>query len=169
MAHRPIGAGGVFQRELGNCGRGRTLTYAQVLATSFSDAPADNGFLLMSRYERGLHNQLHRLLSRYDQLKKLRPTMPIDETEAARGGVPTRIAAAAASATPAAAAAAPQLESPDANRTQSKPTENPPGGAESPESVVSAPAPATRQSHDDPDAAASPPAPVTPAPNRPGM
>src|SRR5688500_3110386 len=72
----------LFQRELKKCGRGKTLSASEILARRFSDEPANNGFLLMGRYERGLHGQLHRLMSRYEWLKKHRALMPPDEDEA---------------------------------------------------------------------------------------
>ena len=74
----------MFQLELRRCGKRAAgqLSAAQVLARRFSDEPTSNGFLLIGRYERSLHNQLHRLMSRYEWLKKNRATMPIDEDEA---------------------------------------------------------------------------------------
>jgi hypothetical protein len=72
----------MFELELHKCAKGEAISAAQVLARRFSDEPTSNGFLLISRYERGLHNQLHRLMTRYEWLKKNRARMPIDEDEA---------------------------------------------------------------------------------------
>jgi len=72
----------IFERELRKVrGRGQQLTASQLLARRFSDDPSDNGFLLIGRYERGLHNQLHRLLSRFDTMQRRRPTTPSPSDE----------------------------------------------------------------------------------------
>ncbi len=60
-----------------------SLSPSDVLARRFSDAPGNNGFALMERYERGMRNQLLRLLRQFDQLKKQRVTTPYDEEEVA--------------------------------------------------------------------------------------
>ncbi|MEA2736461.1 MAG: hypothetical protein QOE14_2912 [Humisphaera sp.] len=71
----------LFEEELQKCAEGEEISAADVLARRFSDDPTRNGFLLMGRYERGLHNQLLRLLRQYDQSKKNRAThpWPVDE------------------------------------------------------------------------------------------
>src|SRR5688500_2706223 len=66
----------MFQLELKRCAKRETLTASQVIARRFSANPTDNGFLLLGRYERGLHNQLHRLLARFDLMQRRRPTTP---------------------------------------------------------------------------------------------
>jgi len=71
----------MFELELKKCGKRQTLTASQVIARRFSDDPTKNGFLLIGRYERGLHNQLLRLMARYEWLKKHRPITPPDEDE----------------------------------------------------------------------------------------
>jgi hypothetical protein len=70
----------MFELELRKVrGRGQQLTASQLIARRFSGDPTTNGFLLIGRYERGLHNQLLRLMSRYEWLKKHRPTVPVDQ------------------------------------------------------------------------------------------
>jgi hypothetical protein len=73
----------IFELELEKCAAGEELSASQVLARRFSDDPTRNGFLLIGRYERGLHNQLLRLMSRFDALAKRRATTttpwPADE------------------------------------------------------------------------------------------
>jgi hypothetical protein len=71
----------MFEQELGKCGKGEVISASELLARRFSDDPTRNGFLLIGRYERGLHNQLHRLMARFEWLKKHRPEMPADEDE----------------------------------------------------------------------------------------
>jgi hypothetical protein len=66
----------MFQLELKRCAKRETLTASQVIARRFSANPTDNGFLLLGRYERGLQNQLHRLLARFDLMQRRRPTTP---------------------------------------------------------------------------------------------
>jgi hypothetical protein len=57
------------------------LSPSDVLARRFSDAPQNNGFALMERYERGMRNQLLRLMRQFDQLKKQRASTPYDPNE----------------------------------------------------------------------------------------
>jgi hypothetical protein len=72
----------MFELELRKIrGKGQELSASQVIARRFSDDPMRNGFLLINRYERGLHNQLHRLMSRYDAMQKRRPTVPWPQEE----------------------------------------------------------------------------------------
>jgi len=58
-----------------------TLSPSDVLARRFSDAPQNNGFALMERYERGMRSQLLRLMRHFDQLKKQRTLTPYDPNE----------------------------------------------------------------------------------------
>jgi hypothetical protein len=76
MNRLPQAQADMFELELRKCAKRETLTASQVIARRFSDHPSDNGFLLIGRYERGLHNQLLRLMSRYDAMQKKRPTTP---------------------------------------------------------------------------------------------
>ena len=185
----------MFELELRRCGRrgrggGAQLSAAQVLARRFSDEPTSNGFLLIGRYERSLHNQFHRLMARYEGLKKNRPTMPIDEDEArlaherrwaeieadlaadARRVNAQREAEAAQAAARCAAANASPAATPQApaKRTQSNPSPHPAEASESGNSPAIEKAPATERTHC--GSAASPSAATLALPcaeNAPGM
>ena len=76
----------IFAEELDKAHRpGDTpgsLASSDVLARRFSDDPNRNGFLLLGRYERGMQNQLLRLLRQYEKETKDRPQTPHDAGEA---------------------------------------------------------------------------------------
>jgi hypothetical protein len=117
------------------------------------------------------------VLSRYDQLRKLRATMPLDPGEAvpAERAITDERMQAQREAFARREQALDRGEPPAnpceadidrailfarrqrAERTQSKPTENAPGEAGSRKCAVSRPAPATKRTHGDP-AGLSPPA-----------
>jgi ATP-dependent exoDNAse (exonuclease V) beta subunit len=163
----------IFEQELARCAKGETLSASQVLARRFSDDPTRNGFLLIGRYERGLRNQLHRLMARFEWLKKHRATMPIDEdevrsaereraervdayvNECSRQINAEREAREALDATLKAerdAACQPAREAdrqPPAKRTQSNPPPNPVAASPAAKCATFAPAPPTTRTHCD--------------------
>lgn len=71
----------LFAEEMNRieCDKDEAVSPADVLARRFSEAPSDNGFTLMDRYERQMRNALFRLFRQYDHLKKHRETVPYDE------------------------------------------------------------------------------------------
>jgi hypothetical protein len=111
----------MFQLELKRCAKRETLTASQVIARRFSASPTDNGFLLLGRYERGLHNQLHRLLARFDLMQRRRPTAPWPHDEPP---VPDEFDRPAWTDENLQQQIAAFDEQARAKRTQSKPTEN---------------------------------------------
>jgi hypothetical protein len=173
----------MFEQELQKCaaGRGRSragggqrraggeiMSASAVLARRFSDDPTSNGFLLIGRYERGLHNQLHRLMSRYEWLKKHRATMPIDEDEvrAERARRDDEIDAYVASCSARVKAEAEAREAERkharevaAKRTHSNPPQIPPAASEPAKCATNDPAPPTKRTH-----GATPADPVRPPP-----
>jgi hypothetical protein len=145
----------MFEQELGKCAKNETINSAEVLARRFSDSPTDNGFLLIGRYEGSLRAQLNRLMTRYEWLKKNRPTMPLGEDELWLErqrrdrevdeyveGCARRINAQTATERAAAEARAKQ--------TQSKPPQNPSRHAESKKCAEIVPAPATKRTQSPP-------------------
>jgi hypothetical protein len=134
----------MFERELKKCDRRKKLTSAQVLARRFSDAPADNGFMLLNRYEASLRSQLLRLMSRYEWLKKHRPTTPWPD------GEPPIEDEGKRPAWDESRAEAQRLWFERTKRTQSNPTQNRLGDAESGEAGVSDASPPTERTHGEP-------------------
>jgi glucose/arabinose dehydrogenase len=125
----------MFKQELGKCAKNETISSAEVLARRFSDSPTDNGFLLIGRYEGSLRAQLNRLMTRYEWLKKNRPTMPLDEDELwlerqRRDREVDAYVAECARRINAETAAERAAAEARAKQTQSKPNENPVGVGE---------------------------------------
>jgi hypothetical protein len=137
----------MFQLELKRCAKRETLTASQVIARRFSASPGDNGFLLLGRYERGLHNQLHRLLARFDLMQRRRPTVPWPHDEPP---VPDEGAQPAWTEEKLQAQIAWFAEQERAKRTQSNPGENCDGAPESWESADYDDAPLTKRTQRDP-------------------
>jgi len=175
MNRLPQAQADMFDLELRKCAKRETLTASQVIARRFSDHPTDNGFLLLGRYERGLHNQLMRLMSRYDAMQKKRPTTPWPHDEPP---VPDEMARPAwtqeklqkqIDAFARRTRALDEGDSPPLNdyersiddcirlsreqhrsaekRTQSKPTQNRSGESESGKSAISNASPPTKRTH----------------------
>ena len=69
LSRLPEAQAAIFTEELHQSADDETLSPAQVLARRFSAAP-NNGFSTLSRYERGMHSMLLRLLRQYDLEKK---------------------------------------------------------------------------------------------------
>ena len=151
----------LFQLELKRCAKRESLTASQVIARRFSADPSDNGFLLLGRYERGLHNQLHRLLARFDLMQRRRPTTPWPPGEPP---VPDEMDRPAWTDEKLAAQIAWFDAQQRAKRTQSNPGENRDGESETRESTEIDVAPATERTHCDDDAA---PRPLDPCQSRP--
>jgi hypothetical protein len=132
----------MFQLELKRCAKRETLTASQVIARRFSANASDNGFLLLGRYERGLHNELHRLLARFDLMQRRRPTTPWPHDEPP---VPDEFDRPAWTDEQLAAQIAMFDAQRHAKRTQSNPAENPAGDAETGKSDEIDLAPATER------------------------
>ena len=131
----------MFELELEKCADGEELSASQIIARRFSQEPTSNGFLLIGRYERGLHNQLLRLMSRYEWLKKHRPTTPIDEDEImmAQRQRDAEVDAYVERCS--------RQYNDAAKRTQSKPTENTEISSESRKCAENDDAPLTKRTH----------------------
>ena len=145
----------MFTLELKRCAKRETLTASQVIARRFSANPSDNGFLLLGRYERGLHNELHRLLARFETMQRRRPTNPWPHDEPPVPDEGARPAWTDEILRQQIAACEQQDER--AKPTQSNPTENRDGASESRKSANSDDAPVTKRTQcDDPMAACHP-------------
>ena len=147
----------MFELELEKCARagarGETISASQVIARRFSDEPTRNGFLLIGRYERGLHNQLLRLMSRYEWLKKHRPTPPVDEDEirAAQREREARCDAYVEQCAREVNEATAREDDDRAKRTQSKPMKNRDGASETAKDAKNDDARGTKRTHRDDD------------------
>ena len=133
----------LFQLELKRCAKREQLTASQVIARRFSANPTDNGFLLLGRYERGLQNQLHRLLARFDLMQRRRPTAlwpheepPVPDEMDRPAWTDEKLQAQIAMF---------QDEQARAKRTQSNPTENRSGESETRKSTENHVAPPTKR------------------------
>jgi hypothetical protein len=69
LSRLPEAQAHIFSTELDQSADHETLSPAEVLARRFSATP-NNGFTTLSRYERGMHSMLLRLLRQYDLEQK---------------------------------------------------------------------------------------------------
>jgi hypothetical protein len=145
MNRLPQAQADMFDLELRKVrGRRAPLSASEVIARRFSDDPTRNGFLLIGRYERGLHNELHRLLSRYDTMQRRRPTTPWPHDEPP---VPDEMQRPAWTDEMLQRQVAAFDER--AKRTQSNPTQNRSGESETGKCANNDDAPVTKRTHCD--------------------